>query len=88
MSKKKELLASIAVTETRIVSNLVKIRGYQGYFRKFCEDHGILLVAMLLPSFLMGWKMAKIAPTGQLLSQFVRFSLITSLNFIRKQSFS
>lgn len=84
MSRKKELLTAIASTEASIQKKLVKISGHQLYFSQLFANNGVLLAVMLLPSFLVGWKMAKVVPKGQLISQFFRFSLITAMNVINK----
>lgn len=84
MNSRKKLQTMIHQTELEVKQKQIKIATHKQYFSQLVNDHKVVLLAMLLPAFMTGWKMARAAKSGQLIKQFARYCFFTVASYIPK----
>ncbi|MDI9818181.1 MULTISPECIES: hypothetical protein [unclassified Legionella] len=85
MSSRKELQNSINQLENKLQMEKARLLQHKQYFRRLIENHRYVLLGLLLPTFLAGWREGKRADAGKMLRGFLRFMLATALAGMREK---
>jgi hypothetical protein len=84
MSSRRELMKSISDMDTQVRIEKARLEQHRYYFQQFKYRHQYLLVAaLLLPTFLIGWREGKNIKKGRGLKRFGHFMFGTALSAIR-----
>lgn len=88
MPSQKELKNLITQSTFIIQSEQEKIAGHQKYFTNLLQNNNIVLVSILLPSFLAGWKLGKHKLNGKYLKKLAKTAVFFTLSLVRKHGFN
>lgn len=77
MSSQSNLLASIAKTEMLIQAEKIRLTEHKLYFTNLKNNHKVMLISLLLPSFIMGWQMGKQLGLQKKITRFTNYALFT-----------
>jgi hypothetical protein len=85
MITKNRLLTQLAETETNLYQAQLKLAQHKQYFNTLANRHSIVLIGLILPSFLAGWRGGRRAKPGNKLQQFFKYLTYAAINGIRSK---
>lgn len=84
MSSRRQVMIALEKLETRLWNQQAQVDKHKRYFRTLLHDSNLMVPAMLLPAFLMGWKSGQLPRVGLMLWQFGEFVLISLISSVKR----
>lgn len=83
MSQMKQLMLSIHILEKRLWIQQAQVDKHTRYFQTLLHRNALMVPALLLPPFYMGWKSGKLLHISLMLKELGKFVLLTLITHIR-----
>lgn len=72
--------------EKKLKFEQIKVRTGKKYLLNILYNNRVILVAALLPAFILGWKQARAkGAAGKMVKQLLRYSLLAAFANVKKQ---
>ena len=84
-NSRKQLICKIAETHLKLQNQQNELMTHERYLTNIMYDQRLVIVAMLLPAFLWGWKHAKNPSIPNTLKKLTKIGLLAGLSHIRKK---
>lgn len=89
MSARKQLIAQIAAMDKLIHQQQMQVKEHKQYFARSRDNYSLLvLAALLIPVFWLGWHVSKEKWISKMAAQFVELVTLTGVTYFRKQLIS
>lgn len=72
--------------EKKLKLQETKVIAHKKYFLNIIHDNRVILIATLLPGFILGWKQARVkGAAGKMVKQLIRYSLLAAFANVKKK---
>ncbi len=84
MSQRTQVMIALARHEEQLWNQQAQVSKHRRYFKTLLHDSNLMVPALLLPSFIMGWKIGRLPRASLMLRQFSEFVMLSLLASVRR----
>lgn len=85
MTPRKQLMLEIAALEKKLLSHKIEHYQHKKYLAHFVEENNAVLLAILVPAFLIGWHTGKKKNVTHIGKQLTNLVVLTAVTNVRKK---
>jgi hypothetical protein len=78
-------MLEIATLEKELLSQKIENYKHKNYLSNFVQEHKVILLALLIPAFIIGWQSAKRKPVRLVGKQLTNLVVLTAVATVRKK---
>ena len=85
MTSRKQLMLEIASLEKELLIQKIHNYKHKHYLSNFVNEHKFVILAMLIPAVVLGWKAGRTKSVGKISKQIGRLAFLASMANMRKR---
>ena len=83
-NSRKQTIAEINVMENRLIHHQAAFIEHKTHLKNMLSYKSVVLIATVLPAFIVGWEMARMNSAKHALNRLIKFGALTALTRLRK----